>query len=142
MSSAAVPHFCLFFSLTTARVFVCLQFVLGSSEFEVDVRYMNLKPIGRGAYGLVASADDLVSPVCSRCSVLLRAVGRFTFRSQALASHHPCHACFSLMLFILFTLQSQITGRKVAIKRISKVFLDLIDAKRILREIKLLRHLG
>ena len=37
---------------------------------------------------------------------------------------------------------AQITGRKVAIKRISKVFLDLIDAKRILREIKLLRHLG
>jgi serine/threonine protein kinase len=36
----------------------------------------------------------------------------------------------------------QITGKKVAIKRISKVFLDLIDAKRILREIKLLRHLG
>lgn len=30
----------------------------------------------------------------------------------------------------------------MAIKRISKVFLDLIDAKRILREIKLLRHLG
>lgn len=68
--------------------------MLGSSEFEVDVRYMNLKPIGRGAYGLVAAADDLI------------------------------------------------TGRKVAIKRISKVFLDLIDAKRILREIKLLRHLG
>jgi hypothetical protein len=39
---------------------VCRQFVLGSSEFEVDVRYMNLKPIGRGAYGLVAAADDLV----------------------------------------------------------------------------------
>jgi serine/threonine protein kinase len=42
----------------------------------------------------------------------------------------------------LFAMLRQITGRKVAIKRISKVFLDLIDAKRILREIKLLRHLG
>jgi ferredoxin-fold anticodon binding domain-containing protein len=31
---------------------------------------------------------------------------------------------------------------QVAIKRISRVFQDLIDAKRILREIKLLRHLG
>ena len=30
----------------------------------------------------------------------------------------------------------------MAIKRISRVFQDLIDAKRILREIKLLRHLG
>ncbi len=41
-----------------------MQFVLGSSEFEVDVRYMNLKPIGRGAYGLVAAADDLVCDWC------------------------------------------------------------------------------
>ena len=61
---------------------------------QVDARYSNLKPIGRGAYGLVASADDAL------------------------------------------------TGRKVAIKRISRVFQDLIDAKRILREMKLLRHLG
>ena len=50
--------------------------------------------IGRGAYGLVAAAEDVL------------------------------------------------TGFKVAIKRISRVFTDLIDAKRILREIKLLRHLG
>lgn len=34
--------------------------LLGKTEFIVDVRYMNLSPIGRGAYGLVASADDLV----------------------------------------------------------------------------------
>ena len=33
-----------------------------------------------------------------------------------------------------------ITGRKVAIKKIKNTFDDLIDAKRILREIKLLRH--
>ena len=31
---------------------------------------------------------------------------------------------------------------QVAIKRMSRVFQDLVDAKRILREIKLLRHLG
>ena len=29
---------------------------------------------------------------------------------------------------------------KVAIKKVSKAFEDLVDAKRILREIKLLRH--
>lgn len=34
----------------------------------------------------------------------------------------------------------QTTGRKVAIKKIPDAFEDLIDAKRILREIKLLRH--
>jgi mitogen-activated protein kinase 1/3 len=32
------------------------------------------------------------------------------------------------------------TGKKVAIKKVPKAFEDLIDAKRILREIKLLRH--
>ena len=30
--------------------------------------------------------------------------------------------------------------RKVAIKKVSNAFEDLVDAKRILREIKLLRH--
>jgi len=34
------------------------------------------------------------------------------------------------------------TGKKVAIKKVTDAFQDLIDAKRILREIKLLRHLG
>ncbi len=34
------------------------------------------------------------------------------------------------------------TGTKVAIKKITDVFEDLIDAKRILREMKLLHHLG
>ncbi|KAJ1459735.1 kinase-like domain-containing protein [Pelagophyceae sp. CCMP2097] len=34
------------------------------------------------------------------------------------------------------------TGKKVAIKKIANVFSDLVDAKRILREIKLLRHFG
>ena len=33
-----------------------------------------------------------------------------------------------------------ITGEKVAIKKIKDCFVDLIDAKRILREIKLLRY--
>ena len=32
--------------------------------------------------------------------------------------------------------------RKVAIKKVANTFKDLVDAKRILRELKLLRHLG
>lgn len=34
----------------------------------------------------------------------------------------------------------QISGEKVAVKKISDVFQDVVDAKRILRELKLLRH--
>lgn len=65
---------------------------LGTYKFTVHPRYTHLRPLGKGAYGLVASARD-------------------TF-----------------------------TGRPVAIKKMSHVFLDLTDAKRIMREIKLLRH--
>lgn len=36
----------------------------------------------------------------------------------------------------------QVSKRRVAIKKIRDVFRDLVDGKRILREIKLLRHLG
>ncbi len=36
----------------------------------------------------------------------------------------------------------QETGRRVAIKQIPELFRDLVDAKRILREIKVLRHLN
>jgi serine/threonine protein kinase len=43
---------------------------------------------------------------------------------------------------IVCSANDTLTGQKVAIKKISNVFEDLIDAKRILREIKLLRHLG
>merc|ERR1719207_53358 len=32
------------------------------------------------------------------------------------------------------------TGEKVAVKKITKAFDDLVDGKRILREVKLLRH--
>jgi serine/threonine protein kinase len=58
----------------------------------VDTKYAPLKPLGRGAYGVVCSALN------------------------------------------------KTTDKKVAIKKIPKAFEDVVDAKRILREIKLLRH--
>lgn len=67
-------------------------FSVFGKQFILDARYFPLKGIGRGAYGVVISANDLD------------------------------------------------TGNKVAIKRIPRLFSDLIDAKRILREIKLLGH--
>ena len=67
-------------------------FKVNTSRFIIDARYMPLKPLGRGAYGVVCSAVD------------------------------------------------QDTGTKVAIKRIPSAFDDLVDAKRILREVKMLHH--
>ena len=95
------------------------SFTLGKSTFEVDIRYMNLRPVGRGAYGLVAAADDLLT-------------GR---KARMKCREGYLHAHF---LSIIHTLPNRWCSQ-VAIKRISRVFQDLIDAKRILREIKLLR---
>eukprot|EP00612_Vaucheria_litorea_P003876 CAMPEP_0171465306 /NCGR_PEP_ID=MMETSP0945-20130129/8397_1 /TAXON_ID=109269 /ORGANISM="Vaucheria litorea, Strain CCMP2940" /LENGTH=510 /DNA_ID=CAMNT_0011992807 /DNA_START=126 /DNA_END=1658 /DNA_ORIENTATION=+ len=62
------------------------------TDFELDVKYEMIKPIGHGAYGVVISAIN-----------------------------HE-------------------NDTKVAIKKIPGAFDDLIDAKRIVREIRLLRH--
>jgi serine/threonine protein kinase len=41
---------------------------------------------------------------------------------------------------VVVSASDEVSGEKVAIKKIPKAFDDLVDAKRILREIKLLRH--
>lgn len=43
---------------------------------------------------------------------------------------------------IVCSAEDSVTKKKVAIKKVTDAFQDLIDAKRILREVKLLRHLG
>ena len=63
------------------------------SLFEIDKKYTPIKPIGKGAYGVVCSAKDTE------------------------------------------------TGEKVAIKKIANAFDNVTDARRTLREIKLLRRL-
>ena len=50
----------------------CTMICCATAAFEVDVRYHNLKPIGRGAYGLVASADDLVCALARKAAGQLR----------------------------------------------------------------------
>lgn len=116
---------------------------LGKTDFVVDVRYINLRPIGRGAYGLVAAADDLVRPrrPFSEAGAVSGGVASVMQRRPPSVG-----VCISRAIMNMYELMGswvgQITGRKVAIKRVGKVFQDLIDAKRILREIKLLRHLS
>ena len=61
--------------------------------FEVDEKYVPVKAIGKGAYGVVCSA------------------------------------------------RNSLTGEKVAIKKIGNAFSNLVDARRTLREVMLLRHL-
>ena len=67
---------------------------VASTTFTLDRIYSDLKPIGKGSYGIVCSA-------------------------------------YSLHL-----------GKKVAIKKITPVAKHSTDAKHVLREIRLMRHLG
>lgn len=67
---------------------------VASTTFTLDSVYSDLKPIGRGSYGVV-------------CSAL-----------------------------------SDKLGRKVAIKKITPVSKNAMDVKHVLREIKLMRHMG
>jgi len=69
------------------------HFMVCGNLFEVDAKYTPIKPIGKGAYGVVCSAKDVDA------------------------------------------------NEKVAIKKIGNAFENAVDAKRTLREIKLLRHL-
>lgn len=68
-------------------------YTIWGTLFELDDKYVPIKAIGKGAYGVVCSAKNTV------------------------------------------------TGEKVAIKKIQNAFENLTDARRTLREIKLLRHL-
>jgi len=81
-----------------------------------------------------------------RLSSLLSPVHRLPFlrcRHFAAVTGFPPHAPTSVPPLTASVRPSRLLAcLQVAIKRISRVFQDLIDAKRILREIKLLRHLG
>ena len=54
----------------------------------------------------------------------------------------PVCVCVRCRLRALGMQSIQGGHRKVAIKKVANTFKDLVDAKRILRELKLLRHLG
>lgn len=119
MESAAQP----------GRVFYRVK--LGAEIMEVDERYQKLRYIGGGAYGYVCAAEDRV-----RC-----------WQVDGAADCVGCVFVVRALVLVVATawmtrpLPNQVTSRRVAIKKIKDVFRDLVDAKRILREIKLLRHL-
>ena len=68
-------------------------YVIWRTLFEIDEKYVPIKAIGKGAYGVVCSAENTA------------------------------------------------TREKVAIKKITNAFSHVMDARRTLREVKLLRHL-
>lgn len=68
-------------------------------------------------------------------------------RSLPAGSHKPCRSVAAAApphsrRVLCASVRLQVGQRKVAIKKITDTFRDLTDAKRILRELRLLRHLG
>jgi serine/threonine protein kinase len=98
--------------------------------FEVDARYNPVKPIGKGAYGIVCSAQNHQTDekVC---------VG-FSLASEPTAAQHYQ---VSYPRCSILTRAGRPERTQVAIKKIGNAFDNVVDARRVLREIKLLRHL-
>ena len=96
-----------------------IQYNIFGNIFEVTAKYKPpIMPIGKGAYGIVWCTSPL--------------------------SHPLLLILFFFYLFVLCVLSSALnseTNEHVAIKKIANAFDNKIDAKRTLREIKLLRHM-
>jgi len=127
----------------------------------MNYRYRNLKPVGDGSYGFVCAADDTVSSPIRFANKEQQpsSYPTTTFRLLLLLiliiiiQYKHIFVPFTALLLTIDMFgcnyyccnfwglrHVKVTGRKVAIKKVGDTFCDLVDAKRILREIKLLRH--
>lgn len=103
-----------------------VTYTVNKTSFEIDSRYANLQPVSeRNQLDLRAHAP-LPFPFSHKFSIPLPS---FSSRAQVGRGSYG----------IVMAADDLVTGHRVAIKRVARVFQDLVDAKRILREIKLLR---
>ncbi|KAH7289397.1 hypothetical protein KP509_31G073600 [Ceratopteris richardii] len=91
------------------------HYMVWRSLFEIDTRYLPIKAIGKGAYGVVCSARDLLDEMTS------------AQKTNGASSQG--------------TKPRDGVNVKVAIKKIGNAFENCTDARRTLREIRLLRRL-
>lgn len=107
-----------------------IQYNIFGNIFEVTAKYKPpIMPIGKGAYGIVWSMRSLFCFFFIFSGVLL-----FSLCILFVVVDLGSLICFSSAL-------NSETNEHVAIKKIANAFDNKIDAKRTLREIKLLRHM-
>lgn len=131
--------------------------MVAGTEFIIPTRYELIKPIGHGAYGVVMYVHG---PACG--VVLLRVWRVFGgvclyaciyVRTCVFAMcgrmyvYHISHVLVCMHTFFFFSCthsacQDTTTNQRVAIKKVPKAFEDVVDAKRVSREIKLLRFMN
>lgn len=95
------------------------HYMVWRSLFEIDTRYVPIKAIGKGAYGVVCSARDLEDKA----------------GDTSVAQQPEIGAAGS------GSVKEVVNVKKVAIKKIGNAFENCTDARRTLREIRLLRQL-
>lgn len=100
------------------------SFVLGGVQFEVDARYTMKAIVGKGAYGIVASAEDRSARPAGAAAPVAGGTGEAVAPDDG---EGPAGSALN-------------TG-SVAIKKIFDPFHDRTDCKRLLREVRLLRVL-
>lgn len=118
-----------------------IQYNIFGNIFEVTAKYKPpIMPIGKGAYGIVWYFPYLSHPIRRnfRCNAS-------TFANPILFYRRFSPFFWLIKIFSLYhndssALNSE-TNEQVAIKKITNAFDNKIDAKRTLREIKLLRHM-
>jgi len=101
----------------------CRSFVLGGVQFDVDARYEMKAVVGKGAYGVVASADVLAGGEGGGTAAAMQGAGTSAAGGSSVAGM-GAHGC-----------------QTVAVKKIFDPFQDRTDCKRLLREVRLLRVL-
>ncbi|KAG4992670.1 hypothetical protein JHK87_026127 [Glycine soja] len=110
-----------------------VQYNIYGNLFEVSRKYVPpIRPVGRGAYGIVWLSPFGGCLFVSYDSRLL---------SQGLVEVHVWHVYVIYVNGGLNAAVNAETHEEVAIKKVGNAFDNRIDAKRTLREIKLLRHM-
>lgn len=119
--------------------------VLWRTNFEIDQHYIPIKVI---RFVFLVAAHSFVLPPGRPVTVPSLQLGTAVACSCFLCSPHD--TARRLLLFqaigkgaygVVCSAKNTVTGEKVAIKKIGNAFENLTDARRTLREIKLLRHL-
>ena len=110
------------------------QYVMGGLAFEVDARYAIKSVVGKGAYGLVCAAEDTLNRNTRGCPTAGASAGAGA--GTAAAANDAATASP-----VSPTTPPPAARPLVAVKKVVDPFSDRTDAKRLLREIRLLRTL-
>eukprot|EP00877_Chromochloris_zofingiensis_P006799 jgi/Chrzof1/2372/Cz11g12200.t1_MAPK4 len=122
------------------------QFMVCGGLFECPAKYAPIKPIGKGAYGVVwLPANNLPAVKLLQQHAFQRFVKQHAFQcpvKQFMLVMPQSSACASALACVCYSSARNLeSNERIAIKKISNAFDNAEDSKRTLREVQLLAHL-